>query len=213
MCSSDLEGGYRATSAGVLRALRAACTDAGALLIADEVQSFARGGATFFSETTGVQPDVVCLAKSAIVGMTILPREIAAELTLGWHSNTFGSGRVFDVNYAYAVIDTFLHARDDLFAGLGFAENELAKGEQLRRGLERIAEHHPAIVSDVQGRGCMWGISVASRPEFVREGWSTKRLVRRLVMSETFRRSGRVSERARERVPQPDARPVAPPWP
>ncbi len=37
--------------------------------------------------------------------------------------------------------------------------------------------------------------------EFVREGWSTKRLVRRLVMSETFRRSGRVSERARERDP------------
>lgn len=37
--------------------------------------------------------------------------------------------------------------------------------------------------------------------EFVREGWSTKRLIRRLVLSETFRRSGHVSDRARERDP------------
>ncbi|MEY5013855.1 MAG: hypothetical protein RIS92_213 [Verrucomicrobiota bacterium] len=37
--------------------------------------------------------------------------------------------------------------------------------------------------------------------EFVREGWSTKRLVRRLVLSETFRRGGQASERAREADP------------
>lgn len=40
--------------------------------------------------------------------------------------------------------------------------------------------------------------------EFMREGWSTKTLVRRLVLSQTFRQSGTVSERdeaARERDP------------
>jgi hypothetical protein len=37
--------------------------------------------------------------------------------------------------------------------------------------------------------------------EFIREGWSTKRLIRRLVLSETFRRSGRISASARERDP------------
>ena len=37
--------------------------------------------------------------------------------------------------------------------------------------------------------------------EFVREGWSTKNLVRRLVLSETFRQSGAVTEAARERDP------------
>jgi len=36
---------------------------------------------------------------------------------------------------------------------------------------------------------------------FVREGWSTKSLVRRLVLSQTFRQSGLVSEAARERDP------------
>jgi hypothetical protein len=37
--------------------------------------------------------------------------------------------------------------------------------------------------------------------EFVREGWSTKALVRRLVLSQTFRQSGLVSQAARERDP------------
>ena len=37
--------------------------------------------------------------------------------------------------------------------------------------------------------------------EFMREGWSTKNLVRRLVLSETFRQSGLVSATARERDP------------
>ena len=37
--------------------------------------------------------------------------------------------------------------------------------------------------------------------EFMREGWSTKKLVRRLVLSETFRQSGLVSATARERDP------------
>jgi hypothetical protein len=37
--------------------------------------------------------------------------------------------------------------------------------------------------------------------EFMREGWSTRKLVRRLVLSETFRQSGIVSAAARERDP------------
>ena len=38
--------------------------------------------------------------------------------------------------------------------------------------------------------------------EFVRESWSTKRLVRRLVLSQAFRQSGTVSEAARQRDPE-----------
>jgi hypothetical protein len=37
--------------------------------------------------------------------------------------------------------------------------------------------------------------------EFIREGWSTKKLVRRLVLSETFRQSGIIAPAARERDP------------
>jgi hypothetical protein len=37
--------------------------------------------------------------------------------------------------------------------------------------------------------------------EFIREGWSTKKLVRQLVMSQTFRQSSIVTDAARERDP------------
>jgi len=37
--------------------------------------------------------------------------------------------------------------------------------------------------------------------EFIREGWSTKKLVRRLVLSQTFRQSGVVTDAARDRDP------------
>ena len=37
--------------------------------------------------------------------------------------------------------------------------------------------------------------------EFIREGWSTKKLVRRLVLSQTFRQSSLVADAARERDP------------
>lgn len=38
--------------------------------------------------------------------------------------------------------------------------------------------------------------------EFIREGWSTKKLVRRLVLSQAFRQSGFVNDAARERDPE-----------
>ena len=37
--------------------------------------------------------------------------------------------------------------------------------------------------------------------EFIREGWSTKKLVRKLVLSQTFRRSGQATDAARDRDP------------
>ena len=165
------EGGYRAPAREVLAALRRVCDDAGAFLVADEVQTFARGGVTFFSEVSGVRPDIVCLAKAAILGMTIVPAEIAGGLERGWHSNTFGSGRIFDVNYAYAVIDTFLNEADPLFGGLSFAENELVKGRYLQGRLEALAGEFPQVLSEVEGQGAIWGVTVADRPAFLQAAW------------------------------------------
>lgn len=165
------EGGYRSPAGEVLGALRRLCDDTGAQLIADEVQTFARGGATFYSETRGIVPDIVALAKAAVLGMTIVPTALAGDFERGWHSNTFGSGRLFDVNYAHAVIDTFVNGRDDTFAGLSFADNEAVKGEYLHGSLEELAERFPSILSGFDGRGCMWGFSVPDRAAFLNMAW------------------------------------------
>jgi len=165
------EGGYRMPSAAVLGALRGVCDEAGAQLVADEVQTFARGGTTFYCEGSGVRPDIICLAKAAIVGMTIIPTEVMGPLRRGWHSNTFGSGRLLDVNYAYAAIDTYLNDAEPTFGGLSFAENEQVKGDYLRQGLEALAKEFPRVLSGIEGRGCIWGITVADRPAFLKAGW------------------------------------------
>ncbi|MFA7248593.1 MAG: aminotransferase class III-fold pyridoxal phosphate-dependent enzyme [Dehalococcoidia bacterium] len=165
------EGGYRSTSRATLIALREVCDRADAQLVADEVQTFARGGATFFSELTGVRPDIVCLAKAAVIGMTLVPADVAEGLGRGWHSNTFGSGRMFDVNYSYAVIDTYLHGRDPTFAGLSFAENEAVKGAYLGERLETLAGEFPHVLGGIDGSGCIWGFGIADRPAFIDAAW------------------------------------------
>ena len=66
------EGGVRPAREDYLRAARDICTDKGALLIADEVQSgCGRTGKFFAYEHFGVQPDIVCLAKGLGGGVPI----------------------------------------------------------------------------------------------------------------------------------------------
>ncbi|RMH50042.1 MAG: aspartate aminotransferase family protein, partial [Bacteroidetes bacterium] len=64
------EGGIRVPSERWMRALRQRCTEVGALLIFDEIQTgFGRTGRLFAFETFGVVPDVLTLAKAMGGGM------------------------------------------------------------------------------------------------------------------------------------------------
>ncbi|MDM7830590.1 ornithine--oxo-acid transaminase [Cellulomonas edaphi] len=79
-----------------LPAVRALCTGADVLLIADEIQSgLGRTGTTLACETWGVRPDLVTLGKalgggivpvSAVVGR----EDVLGVLTAGTHGSTFG---------------------------------------------------------------------------------------------------------------------------
>ena len=66
------EAGVRLPDVEWLRALRARCTEVGALLIFDEIQTgMGRTGEMFASTKYGVQADVVCLAKAFGGGMPL----------------------------------------------------------------------------------------------------------------------------------------------
>lgn len=66
------EAGVRLPDVEWLRALRARCTEVGALLIFDEIQTgMGRTGDMFASAKYGVQADVVCLAKAFGGGMPL----------------------------------------------------------------------------------------------------------------------------------------------
>ncbi|HKL40583.1 MAG TPA: aminotransferase class III-fold pyridoxal phosphate-dependent enzyme, partial [Cryomorphaceae bacterium] len=88
----------RIPSKAYMQALRARCTEVGALLILDEIQTgFGRTGKLFAFEHYGIVPDILTIAKSMAGGMAmgafISDREIMACLKedpiLG-HITTFG---------------------------------------------------------------------------------------------------------------------------
>ena len=92
------EGGVRLPAEGWLQALRARCTEVGAMLIFDEIQTgMGRTGEMFAMLKYGVTPDIVCLAKAFGGGMPlgafVASKEVMDSLThdpvLG-HINTFG---------------------------------------------------------------------------------------------------------------------------
>src|SRR5262249_30768613 len=92
------EGGVRIPSADFLPALRARCTEAGAVLIVDEViTGFGRTGALFACEHWQVGPDILVLAKAlgggmplgAFLGRPDIMRTLSADPPLA-HVTTFG---------------------------------------------------------------------------------------------------------------------------
>jgi 4-aminobutyrate aminotransferase/(S)-3-amino-2-methylpropionate transaminase len=66
------EGGFHVAPAEFLRSLRDLCDEHGMLLISDEVQAgFARTGRHFAIEHSGVEPDLLCIAKSLAGGFPL----------------------------------------------------------------------------------------------------------------------------------------------
>jgi len=87
------EGGVNPIQADYLAAARELCSERGALLIVDEIQTgFCRTGKFFASDHFDLQPDIMCLAKAmgggVPIGATMLNAEIKIET--GLHGTTFG---------------------------------------------------------------------------------------------------------------------------
>ena len=123
------------------------------------------------TEQLGVTPDAVVLAKGAVVGATLGRADLTRYLHTGWHSNTFGGGKIFDVNFAHAVVDVVANERNPVFDGLSYPENCAVKGEYLRAALDRIAERLPGMLTGHEGRGLMHGVTVRRREAVLQEGW------------------------------------------
>ena len=92
------EAGVRLPAPGYLEALRKRCTEVGALLIFDEIQTgLGRTGEMFAMTKYGVTPDIVCLAKAfgggmplgAFVASNQIMSSLSHDPALG-HITTFG---------------------------------------------------------------------------------------------------------------------------
>jgi len=165
------EGGYVPGDPGFFQRVRAVCDETDGLLCVDEVQSIGRTGRLFMTEHLDVRPDVISTAKSMVLGITIARGDLAKYCHIGWHSNTWGAGRVFDTNFAYATLDTLLNHKDPVFDGLTYLENCEVKGRLLARGLDDLAERHPHVLAGHRGVGLMRALLVKERSRVVSTAW------------------------------------------
>lgn len=146
------EAGVREFDKAFLQTLRNKCCETGALLILDEIQcAFSRTGKLFAFEHYGIEPDILCLAKSLGGGMPlgafIAPREIMQCLSnkpmLG-HITTFGGHPVCCAAG---------------LAALKFLLNEkklIAAAEQKGKLIKKLLTH-PAV-KNIRGKGLMLAI-------------------------------------------------------
>ncbi|HEU4952107.1 MAG TPA: adenosylmethionine--8-amino-7-oxononanoate transaminase [Holophagaceae bacterium] len=89
-------GGMRFWPVELLAELRAACTEHGVYLIADEVMTgFGRTGSFFACEQAGVAPDLMCLSKGLTGGLLPLSLTWATEEIYGHFLGRWEEGKAF----------------------------------------------------------------------------------------------------------------------
>lgn len=165
------EGGYRLGDRKAFQDLGAVLKRHGILFMLDEVQSFARSGLAFCAQHFLNEPDILCTAKGAVIGVTIARSEFQSYLHPGWHSNTWGGGKIFDNEIAWATIDALKNHRDPVLDGLPYFDNCRVKGTYLAMLLDRVQERHPDLFLDHSGIGMLRGATLKRRDEIIEEAW------------------------------------------
>jgi 4-aminobutyrate aminotransferase len=136
-----------------MRELRAICTRHGILLVVDEVQCGAgRTGKWWAVEHSGVEPDMVCMAKGIASGMPLgicMTRAEIMDWVPGSHASTFGGN---PVSIAAALATMNIIEREGM-------SNAARVGEFMLERLRGWKETH-SLVGDVRGRGLMIGIEL-----------------------------------------------------
>ena len=148
------EGGMRAGSIEYLQGLRAVCDEFGLLLFFDEVQcGMGRTGKLFAHEWAGVTPDILATAKAIgggfPLGACLATEKVAKAFGPGSHGTTFG-GNPLAMAVGNAVLDIMLAP--------GFLDDVVARGEQLKKGAERLIAAYPKVFSELRGKGLMLGL-------------------------------------------------------
>ncbi|MFT7525084.1 MAG: acetylornithine/N-succinyldiaminopimelate aminotransferase [Arenicella sp.] len=148
------EGGVKVADPSYLKGLRALCDQHGILLMFDEVQcGIARTGKLFGFQHSGVQPDIIAIAKGLgggfPVGAAIASDEVAKSMVVGTHGSTYG-GNFLAMAVASKVID--IVSKDEFLQGV------VTISASLRDGLQGLVDKYPSALSEVRGSGLMLGL-------------------------------------------------------
>ncbi|MCH8994383.1 MAG: aspartate aminotransferase family protein [Chloroflexi bacterium] len=148
------EGGVIVPDDDYLPAVRRWCDEQNLLLILDEVQTgIGRCGALFAYELSGIEPDVMTLAKGIASGVplaAILAKEHCSVFTPGDHGSTFG-GNPLATRAGYEVVRYIIDN--------GIPAKVADDGQYLAQRLAGF-EDRLDLVSGSRGKGLMWAIAL-----------------------------------------------------
>ncbi|HVJ48356.1 acetylornithine transaminase [Desulfitobacterium sp.] len=150
------EGGIIPAEPEFLKAARKLCDEKGAVLIFDEVQTgVGRTGKLFAYEWSGVEPDIMTLAKAlgggVPIGAMLAKDSVAAAFKPGDHASTFG-GNPLATAAGCAVLNVMLEE--------GFLEGVQERAEYFKGELQKLADRYQTGEA-VRGAGFLLGWPVS----------------------------------------------------
>jgi acetylornithine/succinyldiaminopimelate/putrescine aminotransferase len=149
------EGGIRIPPDGFLAGLRELADQHNLLLVFDEVQSgCGRTGKWFAYQHSGVEPDIMTLAKGLCGGLAggalLATEEVADSLRPGIHAATFG-GNPIAARAGIATMETI--------EGEGLLEKATQLGQAFNRKLQPLVDELP-LVEELRVCGLMIGLEL-----------------------------------------------------
>ena len=153
------EGGFVVAPPEFMQGLRRICDEHGIVLVVDEVQTgFGRTGKLFATEHSGIEPDLMTIAKSVAAGLPL--------------SGVIGKATVMDAPGDSAIGGTYVGnpvaqaaalAVLDVFEEEGLVERAAEVGDRIRARLLEWQERHPEI-GHVRGLGAMLALELVRDP-------------------------------------------------
>ncbi|MDD5370957.1 MAG: acetylornithine/succinylornithine family transaminase [Anaerolineaceae bacterium] len=149
------EGGVRPGDPSFLMLAQELCRERGALLIIDEIQTgFGRTGRYFSFQRYGLEPDLVCAAKSIAGGLPMgaaLMKDGLGKLPAQVHGSTFG-GNPLACAASLAALDYLVTNR--------LAERADELGPWF---MEQLKQIRSPLIREVRGLGLMVGIELKQK--------------------------------------------------
>ena len=157
------EGGINPVSNEFLVFIRKLCDENNILMILDQVQcGMGRTGKLFSHEWSGIEPDIITLAKGLgagfPIGAILATEEASKGMQHGSHGSTFG-GNPVGCSIALKVIE--LIEKEKILS------NVTKLSEILISELEKLVEKHHNKISGVRGKGLMIGVECVEKNSII----------------------------------------------